>query len=355
MPSQFNRRVTAKDVARHAGVSATTVSLVINNVAGSNIPEKTRQRVWDAVRLLNYRPNAVARSLRTRQTHTLGLITDALASSAFAGDIILGAQQTAWRQQRLLLIVNTSGAADVQRAAFEDLVARQVEGIIYASMAHQTVDLTIPDNEATPLVLVNCQSSEKSIPAVVPDEESGGFNATRALIDMGHRKIGFVNLDPSLVEPASIGRLRGYARALTEAEIPFDPGLVKNADGDATGGYTATSNLLDAEDISAIFLATDRMAMGAYDAVRERGLSIPDDISIVGFDNQALIAHFLRPRLATVQLPFYAMGQWAVDRLLTRSNDEAVPGDVYRELPCEFVSGNSIGPAPGSRGTFVGE
>jgi LacI family transcriptional regulator len=333
------------DVARAANLSPTTVSFVINDVPSANIPAETRQRVWQAVRALGYRPNAAAKSLRTQRTDLIGFVTDEIAITPFAGEVIKGAQEAAWANGKLLVIVNTgvvSGDDDtLPAAAVEALLERQVEGIIYGAMFHQRVRPPINLRDA-PTVLLDCFTAERDLTSVVPDERGGGRLATQHLIDHGHRRIGLINVNEGI--PAAAGRLAGYLAALEANGLPFDPALIHDGDATASGGYYWAHVLLGQPDPpTAIFCGNDRMAMGAYDALRELGLRVPEDVSVVGFDNQEIIAAYLRPALTTVALPHYAMGRWAVEHLLS-AQEGAAP--VQHVIACPLVARASVARRP---------
>jgi LacI family transcriptional regulator len=336
-----------KDVAERAGVSQTTVSFVINQTAGMSIPKATQERVWDAVAELGYRPNAAAKALRTSKTHSIGFVTDELASSPFAGDMIRGAQDAAWQYEHLLMIVNTGGDPKIERAAVEELLVRRVDGIVYASMAHKEV--TPPENlSEVPAILLNSYMPTGAWPMIRPDEVGGGFAATEALVREGHRRIGLINIGPDRVRLASEGRLEGYQDALARCGVRFDDALVRNGSADADDGYTFARELLELPNPpTALFCATDRMAMGAYDAARELGLSIPDALSIVGFDDQQLIARFLRPALSTVALPFYEMGRLAAEYLVKPHEVDEVDTLTDHLVECRYVQRDSTAPPPG--------
>lgn len=344
MPEQSTRTKapSMKDVARHAGVSQTTVSFVINNVADdNNIPAETQERVWEAVRDLAYRPNAVARNLRSQRTHTIGFISDEIATTPFAGQLIQGAQDEAWRHQNLILLVNTGANRQMQSDAIETLLERQVDGIIFATMYHHQIELPQALHEA-PSVLLDCFVADRSLPAVTPAEVMGGYDATSYLIQRGHRRIGFLqNADPI---PAAAGRLQGYRDALAAHGLPFEPSLVAADSSDQLGGYRAATALLGRTDRpGAIFCFNDRMAMGTYFAASDLGISIPQELAIVGFDNQETIAPWLRPALTTMQLPHYAMGQWAaaylIDAIAAPGRSQAAP--EQKQIRCSLVERSS--------------
>src|SRR6266542_641584 len=176
MPKQPKRAKTNNpsmhDVARLAGVSQTTVSFVVNNVPNANIPEETRDRVLSAINELGYRPNAMARSLRSQRSHMIGFLSDEVATTPHAGKIIQGAQDAAWESNKMLLVINTGRHTDIEAAAVEMLLERQVEGIIYATMYHRSVTLPLALSRV-PVILLNCYVEDRSLPSVVPDELRG--------------------------------------------------------------------------------------------------------------------------------------------------------------------------------------
>lgn len=326
------------DVAALAGVSQTTVSFVVNNVADANIPQETHERVWAAVRELGYRPNALARGLRSQRTHTIGFISDEIATTPFAGQMIQGAQTRAWDEKYLILLINTDGVPTMRDAAVNALLERQVEGIIYATMWHRQVSPP-PEIKEVPTVLLDCFVADRSLPSIVPDEVRGGREATTFLLQKGHRRIGFVSdFDPV---PAQRGRLQGYREALASFDISFDEALMRTGPSTPAGGYDCAMQMLKLQTPpTAFFCFNDRMAMGVYDAIRKLDLRIPDDVAVVGYDNHEIIAAHLYPPLTTMQLPHYEMGRWAVEHLLTLINESGQhsQGAVIQELiACPLV------------------
>lgn len=312
------------DVARHVGLSRSTVSFVINDREDIKIAARTKRRVWEAVAELGYRPHAGARSLASSRTNLLGLVTD-IASSPFGGGIIVGAQRAAWERGQVLLIVSIDREAPADDQMLDMLLERRIEGLIYATAGHVAVSL--PDSAAeVPVVLVHCEDADGRYPAIVPDEEHGGYAATRRLIDGGHRRIGLINLDAPI---PSAGRRKGYERALVEAGIVVNPKLIVSGSADARSGFELARQMLRVHDRpSALFCGTDRMAMGAFDAVKEAGLRIPEDVAVVGYDDQEIVSAYLRPALTTVALPFEEMGAAAVEAL--NGDITAFGGSVLR-------------------------
>jgi len=330
---------TIMDVARRAKVSATTISFVLNGVNLREISGETQERVRTALRDLNYRPNAIGQLLRTRQSHTIGFITDQIASTPFATKVIEGAQQAAWAKGKILMIVNTFSDLKLMESAVGVMLERQVEGMIYAAMSHQEVRLPEAFRDI-PLVLLDCYSENRAWASVVPDEVAGGQTATEALIVKGHKRIGLINLPEGM--PASVGRLKGYRRALRKHGLPFDQRLVRISTGKADGGYQVAREFMElANPPTALFCATDHSAMGAYEALKERGLRIPADIAVVGFDNQELISAYLRPPLSTVALPHYEMGRWAVEHTIRQTEKgEIIP--LQHQIHGGFIERESI-------------
>lgn len=332
--------VTMRDVARHAGVSQATVSYVLNKAAGQNIPSETQERILESVRMLGYRPHGAARLMATQRSKLIGFVTDEIATTPFAGAIIKGAHQAARRHGFNLMLFNTDGDPDIESEAVESLLVQRVTGIVYATMFHRPV--TPPANlKEVPAVLLDCYCADGSLTSVVPDETGGGRAAVEVLLAKGHRRIGYISNVDSI--PATHGRLQGYRDALEAHGIAYNPDLVVSGDSNARGGYDSTLALMQRPNRpTALFCFNDRMAMGAYDALRKLGLGIPDDVALIGFDNQDSLAEALHPGLSTMQLPHFEMGQWAINYLVAHSDEDAqVP--VHELLPCPYVERESAG------------
>lgn len=310
----MGRNVSIRDVASAAGVSVTTVSHVLNNTTGARVSDETRERVATVAARLGYAPNKLAQGLRLQRTQILALLSDQIATTPHAGRIILGAQEAASAKGWVVMLLNSGGDPDLEDREISALLQHQVDGVLYATMYHRQI--TVPDRlTGIPVVLLDASCTDPRYPSVVPDEVGGGRAAVQELLDAGHRRIGFTtNIDDI---PATHGRLVGYRQALAGAGIPFNPDLVVIEESDTRGGYRAALQLLRRPDRpTGLFCFNDRMAMGAYQAARELGLRIPQDVSVVGFDNQELIADGLFPGLSTVALPHYEMGAWAVNTMI---------------------------------------
>lgn len=331
--SSMSSKYTIKDIAKYAKVGTTTVSRVLNN--HPYVSDEKRQAVLDAIDSLNYRQNLSAKWLRNADTGMIGFLTDDVATTPYAVDIIRGAQEAASANEQVLLVVNAGTDIQSRHDAVEFLLERQVMGIIYAAMFHREV--TLPKNiYQVSTALANCFVKDRSLPSAVPDEFIGGYRATKALLDAGHTRIGFLNVvAPST--PARNGRLAGYKAALDECGIPFDSDLL----GETTlapHNFTETQRLLSLDQApTAIFAGTDRTAMASYQAIRAMGMRIPEDISIIGFDNQIDVSTNLLPNLTTMQLPHYEMGRWAFNQLFVVEKEP-----TQAKIDCALVYRDSI-------------
>jgi LacI family transcriptional regulator len=243
------------------------------------------------------------------------------------------------------MIINTSTSASLEsrQADVEALLERRVDGILYATMYHRSVEL--PANLGNvPSVLVDSIANGANITAVVPDEEGGARAAVEALLAAGHTRVGFINNTDDV--PATRQRLQGFRATLTEAGLDGDAAPVESEISEVQGGYEAARRILARGDRpTGLFCYNDRMAMGAYRAAAELGLAIPTDLSVVGFDDQELIAANLHPGLTTVALPHYEMGAWATEHLIDAiegKTDLALMALHPTILDCPLVRRDSI-------------
>ncbi len=314
----MNPKYTIEDIAEKSGVSRGTVSRVLNNHPA--VSAETRAKVLAVMERFNYRPSFSARQMRTDTSSLIGFFTDEVVTTPYAVDIIRGAQEALWARGKMMMIVSGGYDASLTKTSIGVLLERRVEGILYAAMYHHAVDVP-PEAADVPLVLVNCFARHGTYATFVPDEEAGGYAATRHLLERGHRRIGFLNLgDPGLPKPppvpAATGRLEGYKKALAEAGVPYDPDLLRYTSQATEESYRLTLELLGLPNPpTAIFCGNDRTAMGAYAAINACGLRIPADVAVVGFDNILDITEGLWPQLTSVQLPHYEMGRLAVEYL----------------------------------------
>lgn len=335
-------RAKLSDVAAAAGVSTSTVSLVLNDRA-RRIPAATREKVRRAAAEVGYSPNALARSLRTRRTRTVGLISDRIATTPYAGRLLSGAQDVALSNDHLVVLVNTDGDREIEVDAVATLASHQVDAMIYAAMWHRLVP--VPEGLPPGTVFLDCRPDGGGFPAVVPDDERGGRAATEVLLAAGHRRIAYIDADEEDLPIASGLRLSGYRAALTDAGVTPDAALHVRAEVGAAGGRSALAHLMARpaqQRPTGIFCFNDRIASGVYSAAHRAGLEIPRDLSVVGYDDQQLIAAELDPPLTTVALPHEAMGQWATEVALGIRTVEQ-DGEIYR-MECPVVHRSSVGP-----------
>ncbi|OCC06876.1 LacI family transcriptional regulator [Labrys sp. WJW] len=310
------KRVTMMDVAKAAGCSQATVSVVLNGVTDIKISAELHMRVQNAARALGYGIGSPIRraGLEELRGGCIGFIVDQLATTPEAVNAIDGARQASWENDVTILVVQTQGRAEHERKAIARLLQAGAQGIVYMSIFTRRVSLDPAfDSLPVPLVLLNCYTSDDRFPAVVPDEVTGGRMAAVSLIAKGHRRIGTI-VGESFMEAAQ-DRLAGYRQALAEAGIPYDGRLVVEGNWTPTSGFEATQRLLSLEEPpTAIFCQNDKMAMGCFTAIAEAGLRVPADLSIVGYDDDELSRH-LRPQLTTLELPHRSMGAWAIGQL----------------------------------------
>lgn len=315
---------TIYDVAKAAGVSPKTVSRVMND--DGPVRESTRKAVLTAMRDLGYVPSTAARAIKSNKSGLIGLITGAISARLDAEDagglpdlfIVQGIQSVISRSGKTLMIADTGGDLDRVEALTRTFREHRVEGLFYVADRHQKVDLPLP-SDGCQTVLVNCYDQRGTL-SVLPDDRSGQRELTAALIGDGHRRIAMVTLDAGL--DATVLRLAGYRDALTAAGIEADPALIRGTAHYGTPAErelirTAVDDLLELPDPpSVIACGNDRLAMMVFDHLRQRGLAIPGDVSVAGYDDHRQIAKTLEPALTTVELPYRAMGERAASLLL---------------------------------------
>ncbi len=311
MTKERPARVRLQDVAERAEVSQTTVSFVLNERPGTRISVETRDRVLRVAREMGYRPNPLARSLRTQVTQTIGLVSDQIVTDNYGGDLIRGSLVTALEHDHLLIVAESQDDPEVERHLVEDLLARQVDGIIFATITSDRVRL--PGIMHGRSVLLNCTSSH-AFPSILADEFAGGRDAAHALVRAGHRQgIFLVGETPDALRPAR-ERRRGVEAALAEAGLELEGAI--DCRWWPESAYDAVGPLLSSgHPPRALICLNDRVAFGAYQAIADAGLRIPDDVSVVSFDDSEL-ARWLRPQLTSVALPYFDMGRIAVESVL---------------------------------------
>lgn len=331
------------DVAVACGVSQATVSLVLNNAPGTRISPATREAVRRMARELGYRSSR--RAVDRRPVIAL-LINDVTCSPHVAG-LIDGVTDAAADLGYLLAVMPTGGDEGMERAALGHLATLPVAGVVYARLITQAVEppAGLADR---PTVLLNCYAQGDVLPSVVPGDLAAGLTATLALLDAGHRRVAFIGGEDAI--EASRERLRGYRRALAMRDVPADPALIAKAGWTIAGGHHAMRRLLALPDPpTAVFCFCDRTAMGVYAAAQAAGLSIPRDLSVVGFDNEAYTADMLPP-LTTMELPHADMARHAVEILATLIGvPRARPRHLRMKFDCPMIVRGSVA-RPKARG-----
>ncbi|RKS89299.1 LacI family transcriptional regulator [Microbacterium sp. AG790] len=333
--------VGIEDVARAAQVSATTVSHALSG--RGQVATATRERVRRVADELGYAPNRLASALRSRRSNILGFVSDDIATTPYATRVVLGAQSVARERGQLLVVVNSNHDADAEADQLAGLLSAQVDAILYARMFHQE-PVQLPDQlYSIPSVLIDITDAQGRVGSVVPDEVGIGASATRTLLDAGHRDIAHATV--SRPGPGANGRIEGYERAMREAGL--QPRVVMGGDPpDAHAGRVALSRLLasDAPRPTAVFCFNDAMAMGAYQQAGAAGLSVPDDLSVIGVDDFEPIAAGLMPGLTTIALPHFEMGAWAVSTLLDALDGDLAAAPPIAVLPGRLKSRGSVRP-----------
>ena len=323
-------RITLREVAERAGVSRTTASFVLSGRRDMRISADAEGRVRQAARELNYRPSLLARSLRTNSSQTIGLLSDQIASEMFAGEAVRGALTCALQHEHLLFVGETGGDPEVERSLIQGMLDRGVGGFVHASMYTQVV--RIPSTlRRHPVVLMNCYTRGKRLPAVIPDETEGGRSVARELMEHGHHD-GIVLVGEHTAQAvAGEERLAGIREVLTANGT--DLAAIVDCLWWPDPAYRAVSEFLAAgRRPSAFICLNDRIAFGVYQAVQELGWRVPHDVSVISFDDSDL-AGWLRPALTSVAIPYFEMGRLSIELLLkpdTPATVQLVPMPVRR-------------------------
>jgi LacI family transcriptional regulator len=326
------------DVAAAAGVSQTTVSLILNEIREARLSASTRARVREAADALGYRlARAPARAADPGAT-TIGFLADEITTDPWCAMQLEAVRAKAWEHGLTVMAGVSHGDPDLEAALLDGMQGAPLLGLVYASILTRNVR-PLAVFGRVPTVLLNCHVPDHSVAAVLPGELLGGYVATLHHNRAGHRRIAHVH-GQSWTDPAR-DRIRGYRRALAEHDILYDPALVLPGNWEPPTGYQQTLALIDLPaPPTAIFLSNDMMALGAYDALKERGLRIPEDVSVIGYDDRE-IAQFMRPPLSTVVLPHHEMGRQAAETLI----DGPLPREGRRpqiKVECTLVPRGSV-------------
>ncbi|SEM69880.1 catabolite control protein A [Lihuaxuella thermophila] len=325
--------ITIYDVAREAGVSMATVSRVVNG--NPNVKPATRKKVLDVIRELGYRPNAVARGLASKKTTTVGVVIPDI-SNPFYAELARGIEDIATMYHYNIILSNSDLRKEKELQCIETLLEKQVDGLLFLGGEITDAHREIFHAANVPIVLAATRDEKRELASVTIDQIQAAKEATSVLIHEGHQKIAYIG-GPLTDSVNGYPRYLGYKEALTEHGIPFDEKLVRLGNYRYRSGYEAMQELLTAEEpVTAVFAASDEMAAGGIHAAQDLGRRIPEDLSIIGFENIPLAAQ-VRPLLSTVGVPMYDIGAVAM-RLLTKyMNDEHVEtGQVTLQYSIEL-------------------
>ncbi|MGI6161499.1 MAG: LacI family DNA-binding transcriptional regulator [Christensenellales bacterium] len=331
---------TIKDVAFMAGVTPAIVSRVFNNDAKLNIKEETRAKVLDAIEKLQYRPNPMARSLRTNSNKTIGVLISDI-NNPFYSEIIKGVQMAAREHDYCIILGDTSDTPHEERRFIENLQSQFVDGIILSSVYIEDDVVELLEERGTHYVMVNRGSTNSTAPHVRTNEDEGMIAAVNHVIELGHTKIACIH--GPLYADTAVRRLQGFRKALKDADIEYNPEYVAEGRFDENSGYLAGKKLLTLDDPpSAICSCNDLMAIGVMRAAQELGLCIPEDFSLVGFNN-IWITDILAVPLTTVETPLIDMGKEAFRALMALIKGEEITKTTIT-LPIKLIVRESTSP-----------
>lgn len=334
--------LTLKELGRLAGVHPSTVARVLNDDPHQRVSEEVRHRIVTLAHEHGYQPNRLARSLRTKRSYVVGTIIPDIANPFFAL-IFRGIEDALAEHDYSVILANTDDAPAREAHSIAMLRGRQVDGLILATVRRTDTSIQALADAGFPFVLVNRHTEPITPNAVVPDDHAGAFAAVEHLIGLGHRRIAHI----AGADNISTGhwRRRGYRDALQRHGLPFDPALLVHGTYREPGGYEAMKRLLALPDPpTGVFAVNDLAASGALQAAREAGLRVPDDLSIVGF-NDIPTSVRVAPRLTTIHLPLHAMGVAAAQRLMVQMLGQEKPSTPVT-IPVTLIPRESSGPVP---------
>lgn len=332
--------VTIYDVAREAGVSMATVSRVVNN--NPNVKPQTRKKVFEAIERLGYRPNAVARGLASKKTTTVGVVIPDISNSIFS-EVARGIEDIANMYHYNIILSNADKKKEKEIRVINTLLEKQVDGLLFMGGAITEEHIQAFNTSSVPVVLCATADEQRTIPSVDIDHEKAAFDAVNVLLENGHRDIAMIS--GTLQDPANgFARYQGYKKALEAANIPLREELVRIGNYRYESGLEVTKYFLELDNRpTAIFAATDEMAIGAIHTLQDSGLKVPEDMSVISVDNIRM-ASMVRPLLTTVAQPMYDIGAVAM-RLLTKlMNKETKDASELSQviLPHEVLYRNSV-------------
>ncbi|QIL45975.1 LacI family transcriptional regulator [Vagococcus coleopterorum] len=301
-------KITIKDIAKEAGVSITTVSQILNN-KGHRFSEKTRQKVLEVVADHDYKPDVVAQSMITKRSKTIGMIVPDVTDFFFS-KLIEGVESYLNSLGYVLVLCNSKHDKLLEKKCFIELVSRSVEGIIIATpniLDESIISVTNAKKKKIPIILIDMGKNIRSEGKLIVEEYKGVYEAMTFLVNSGHRDIGFIQELGDYYQLSE--RITAYTNCLEDHKITFNQNFIVESELTIEGGYRGATELLSRKDvhITAIVCSNDQMAMGAYQAIYEANLRIPEDVSVVGFDGLE-IGKYLAPALTTIHQPIFEIG-----------------------------------------------
>jgi LacI family transcriptional regulator len=326
-----------KDIAKLAGVSTSTVSHAINKTRF--VSEEIAERVNLAAKELNYTPSALARSLKMNRTRTLGMLVTT-STNPFFGEVVKGVERSCYNQNYNLILCNTEGDIDRMKASIDTLLQKRVDGLILMCSTLEGERIEIFDQYPNiPIVVMDWGPIHFHSDKIQDNSFLGGYLAAKHLIDNGHTEIGCVT-GPLQRHQAKM-RFDGFKKALEESELKLIPEWIIEADFECNGGAQAFDALQSTQSLpSAVFVCNDMMSMGFINRASEKGLAIPQDISVIGYDD-IHIAKFMNPALTTIHQPKYRLGKAAVETLLAKIEKTSDTPEVVQLEPT-LVERNSV-------------
>lgn len=330
--------VSIKDIAKAANVSHSTVSRALSD--SPLVKDETKVLIKKIADEMGYSPHALARSLVTRRTQTVGVVVTTIADP-FVSEIVRGLEETSQNHGYTMILCNSNAEPRRELAAVKALREKRVDGIIITASRIGDLYMPLLEDFDVPIVLINSQQTGKYVYSIGTDDHKGAAIATEHLLSLGHTRIGYI-ASPNNVS-SSLARLEGYRAALKSRGVPYDPALTADGDGRPAAGAVAAAQLTAlAQPPTALFCYNDLTAIGAIRALKDRGLNVPADVSVVGYDDIPL-AEYLNPPLTTVQQRKYDMGCMAMEMLLSLLNGAQDVQDISIEpiLICR----NSTAPA----------
>ncbi len=324
-----------KDVAREAGVSIATVSRVLNNVDVVN--DDTKKKVLEAIAKLGYRPNIIARSLKTQKTSTIGIIVPDI-SSQFYPEIVRGAEDVANIYSYNIVLCNTDLDSERELEYLKILKEKMIDGVLYMSNALEDEVIKLINELKIPVVLIETKDKENHFPSITIDNEKAAYDATSYLLSLGLKDIAFIGTHPN-AENALSKRFKGFERAMCEKASGVNCDLVCFSGIKPQDGANVVSTFLKGKKFDAIFCISDELAMGVINELREQGIRVPEDVSVIGFDN-IFSSSIYYPKLTTVAQPMYDMGSVGMRMLIKIINKQPMENEHYI-LPHEIIIRNS--------------